>query len=251
MGIRYFNCVKIDPQAFKNMVAFCKSKKKSAPIFDKISTGSLNRYLKELMPDLSAKVFRTYNASMTLEKELNKIVENNINRQSPVDVATYYDTCNRAVAILCNHQRSVPKQHAASMEKMAGQVVEIEEDIAEVESYITAIKAGKRWKPKNPEPLEGVDGKLRKPAVKDGMLEQQAVRRLHQLKTKKSNLEHKMRVKDDNKEVALNTSKINYMDPRITVAYCKKHELTVEKVFGKALRDKFPWAMYAKEDFVF
>lgn len=31
-----------------------------------------------------------------------------------------------------------------------------------------------------------------------------------------------MRNKDENKAVALGTSKINYMDPRITVAWCKR-----------------------------
>ncbi len=39
-----------------------------------------------------------------------------------------------------------------------------------------------------------------------------------------------MRVKDDLKTVALGTSKINYMDPRITVAWCKLHEVPIEKV---------------------
>lgn len=46
-----------------------------------------------------------------------------------------------------------------------------------------------------------------------------------------------------NKNIALNTSKINYNDPRITVAWCKKHEVQIEKVFQKAVRTKFPWAM--------
>jgi DNA topoisomerase-1 len=39
-----------------------------------------------------------------------------------------------------------------------------------------------------------------------------------------------MRIKDDLKTVALGTSKINYMDPRITVAWCKRHEVPIEKV---------------------
>ena len=52
-----------------------------------------------------------------------------------------------------------------------------------------------------------------------------------------------MKNKDENKSVALGTSKINYMDPRITVAWCKQHEMPIEKVFARTLRDKFPWAM--------
>merc|ERR1719245_1142099 len=67
-----------------------------------------------------------------------------------------------------------------------------------------------------------------------------------QIEKKKAYLEKlKMNknLKIENKEVALGTSKINYMDPRITVAFCKRLELPIEKVFNKALLDKFPWAM--------
>lgn len=39
-----------------------------------------------------------------------------------------------------------------------------------------------------------------------------------------------IRDRDDNKEVSLTTSKINYMDPRVSVAWCKRHEVPVEKV---------------------
>lgn len=39
-----------------------------------------------------------------------------------------------------------------------------------------------------------------------------------------------MQTKEDLKTVALGTSKINYLDPRITVAWCKRHEVPIEKV---------------------
>ena len=54
-------------------------------------------------------------------------------------------------------------------------------------------------------------------------------------------LELDIRNKDDNKEVALGTSKINYMDPRISVAWCKRVEVPIEKIFAKTLRDKVGW----------
>ena len=49
--------------------------------------------------------------------------------------------------------------------------------------------------------------------------------------------------KEENKEIALGTSKTNYNDPRISVAWCKRNDVPIEKVFQKALRDKFIWAM--------
>ena len=61
----------------------------------------------------------------------------------------------------------------------------------------------------------------------------------------------RVQLKEDNKSVALNTSKINYMDPRITVAWCKNNEVPIEKIFPKALRSKFIWAMYSEPSWEF
>jgi DNA topoisomerase-1 len=43
--------------------------------------------------------------------------------------------------------------------------------------------------------------------------------------------------------IATSTSKTNYNDPRITVAWCKRFEVPIEKIFPKTLLDKFNWAM--------
>lgn len=63
--------------------------------------------------------------------------------------------------------------------------------------------------------------------------------------------ESKLSKKEENKSIALGTSKINYNDPRITVAWCKRNEVPIEKVFTKALRTKFPWAMYCEPEWRF
>ncbi len=42
-------------------------------MFDLINPSLLNKELTAMMPGLSAKVFRTYNASVVLEKELAKL----------------------------------------------------------------------------------------------------------------------------------------------------------------------------------
>jgi len=64
-------------------------------------------------------------------------------------------------------------------------------------------------------------------------------------------MEIRLKMKDDNKTVALGTSKINYMDPRITVAWCKNNEIPIEKIFPKTLRSKFIWAMYCEPEWRF
>jgi DNA topoisomerase-1 len=55
--------------------------------------------------------------------------------------------------------------------------------------------------------------------------------------------ETEAQVREDNKTVALGTSKINYIDPRLTVMFCKKYGVPIEKIFAKTLRDKFKWAI--------
>ena len=60
-----------------------------------------------------------------------------------------------------------------------------------------------------------------------------------------------MEVKEDLKTVALTTSKINYLDPRITVSWCKKHDVPIEKVFNKSLYNKHHWSMTIEPDFRF
>jgi DNA topoisomerase-1 len=62
---------------------------------------------------------------------------------------------------------------------------------------------------------------------------------------------YKVDQREFNKDIALGTSKLNYMDPRITVTWCKNEEVPIEKVFSQTLRNKFGWAMQAKKDWEF
>jgi DNA topoisomerase-1 len=54
--------------------------------------------------------------------------------------------------------------------------------------------------------------------------------------------------KENNKEVALGTSKINYIDPRLTVVFTKKFDVPIEKFFSKTLREKFEWAIKSVDE---
>ena len=67
--------------------------------------------------------------------------------------------------------------------------------------------------------------------------------KLKKLKEQITAKEMELKQKKDNSEVALGTSKINYMDPRISISWCKRTETPIEKVFPKTLRSKFAWAM--------
>jgi DNA topoisomerase-1 len=55
---------------------FVANKKDDEDVFDLINPTKLNEYLSSLMPGLTAKVFRTFNASNTLQQKLEEAVDN-------------------------------------------------------------------------------------------------------------------------------------------------------------------------------
>lgn len=71
------------------------------------------------MEGLTAKVFRTYNASKTLQDELDSLTDP---KASVPEKMLAYNRANRQVALLCNHQRSVPKTFEKSMETLKAKV---------------------------------------------------------------------------------------------------------------------------------
>ena len=147
-----------------------------------------------------------------------------------------YNRANRAVAILCNHQRAVPKTHDKSMENLQGKIEAKQDAIKEAQKQVKSAK--KATKNGGNSADKAILEKKKK------MLE----RLLEQLEK----LEIQTTDKDENKTIALGTSKLNYLDPRISVAWCKKHEVPIEKVYNKTQREKFRWAIdMAEADYVF
>lgn len=105
-SIRYYNEVPVEKRVFKNLELFMENKKDSDDLFDRLNTQTLNEHLKDLMPGLTAKVFRTYNASITLQRQLDELTDGDATVPEKI---LAYNRANRAVAVLCNHQRAVPK----------------------------------------------------------------------------------------------------------------------------------------------
>lgn len=70
------------------------------------------------MTGLTAKVFRTYNASYTFATLLKEMKAEG----SVAEKVKQYNDANRRVAILCNHKRTVTASHANQMEKLSDRV---------------------------------------------------------------------------------------------------------------------------------
>ncbi|GMI37181.1 hypothetical protein TeGR_g744, partial [Tetraparma gracilis] len=112
----------------KNFKTFTAKKAAADQIFEDLTPTILNKHLSSLMDGLSAKVFRTYNASKTLQDELAKTEQleswSSLSETQKVDE---YNAANRVVAILCNHQKSVSAAGQASLDASSEKVEKLRE----------------------------------------------------------------------------------------------------------------------------
>ncbi|KRT78619.1 hypothetical protein AMK59_6886 [Oryctes borbonicus] len=231
-SIRYYNEVPVEKRVFKNLQLFMENKNPGDDLFDRLNTTIMNKHLNELMEGLTAKVFRTYNASFTLQQQLDKLTDPNY---SVSEMILAYNRANRAVAILCNHQRSVPKGHQKSMDRLKEKIDAKRESIADAERQ---VKDAQR---------DAKHGSVKEKVVYD-----KKKKMLARLKEQLVKLEVQETDRDENKTIALGTSKLNYLDPRISVAWCKKYNVPIEKIYNKTQRDKFRWAIdMAGPDYIF
>ncbi|KAK6202805.1 DNA topoisomerase I [Scheffersomyces amazonensis] len=302
-SIRFYQEVEVDKQVFKNLRIFKKSPKGPGDdLFDRINPSILNKQLQNYMKGLTAKVFRTYNASKTMQDQLDLIP----NEGTVAEKLVKFNAANRTVAILCNHQRTVSKSHGNTVQKINDKLKEflwqkirlkkmilllepnlkkkdkkyfeeIEDLIKEDEEYIhdlvitrqreqvlkKMVRDNEKLKSEN-EPLlteksdsikEKLDKikeleddykkelKTGKPVMRKTVTVEKLKQQIETIETRILNTTLQLKDKEDNSEVSLGTSKMNYIDPRLTVMFSKKYDVPIEKLFTKTLREKFTWAI--------
>ena len=231
-SVRYQNTVKIEPDVYNTLIKFTKGKSKSDELFDLINPQMLNQYLGSMMEGLTAKVFRTYNASKLFQSELNEI-NSQIDSMGKDDsnkinlILDMYNKANVKVAILCNHQKNVSKSFGEQVEKINEKIGELKEKKNELEKEKESTDKDDKDK------IKKINEKI------------------HKIKDKITETENKKDLKMELKNLSLTTSKTNYIDPRITIAFFKKHKLPLEKIFSPTLMDKFFWAMDIQETWTF
>jgi len=207
--VRYERKIEVPENVYNNLSIFMNGKHSNDNLFNLIKSNDVNNYLQDFMKGLSAKVFRTYNASSLFQTELDKITKiSNIS-----DILDAFTKANIQVSYLCNHQKKISKS-------FNNQISVINDKIQELKNKLN-------------------DGsKLSKDKKK-------------KIKDKITILNNKKHIKSELKNLALNTSKVNYIDPRITIAFAKKFNIPIEKLLSKSLINKFQWAMSVDKDYSF
>ncbi|VVT45722.1 uncharacterized protein SAPINGB_P000858 [Magnusiomyces paraingens] len=308
-SVPYHNEMEVTPQVFKNLKIFKKPPKVTGDqIFDRLDPSILNKHLQNYMPGLTAKVFRTFNATHTMQQQLDLIP----NKGTVAEKIVAYNSANRQVAILCNHQKAIGKTHETTIEKIEDKIKEYKwkrtilkktmvaidpnikkkrkayfEDMSEfTKAELVEIvkkfyeREKERWTKKFErmferqkiekvpvedkvyqkdlkEKISGIKAQEKasladvksqkiepKPSQTIEKLEAQVAKLDEQIKNTQLNLQDK----EDNSQVALGTSKLNYIDPRLTVMFSKKYDVPIERLFGKSMREKFKWAIESADE---
>lgn len=96
-SIKFKRRFKCNEEVYKVLHEIIKGKEKDSIIFDRIDSSALNQYLQGYFPELTAKVFRTCNASRCFQSML----------QGKNDAKQEFKQAALKTANLCNHMKTV------------------------------------------------------------------------------------------------------------------------------------------------
>lgn len=100
----------------ENITRFKEGKKEGEQLFPDITSARVNDFLRSVMPGLSAKVFRTFHATTTVEQFL--YGPGKVGKDASEPRKEYVARmANLQAAITCNHKRTPPKTWAESLRK--------------------------------------------------------------------------------------------------------------------------------------
>lgn len=196
----------LSAQVIKNLKEF-SAKAKSA-IFKGVRSDTVSSFLDEVMPGLTAKVFRTYHATQIVEKSLHSAKVTSLDfdfmKKHVAKMA------NLEAAKACNHKKQISKNWQASLLKMRTRLKKLRVRKREIQAQKTRKKETK-------------------------------IRRLHKIDERIKKLQLQIRLKEATKEYNLNTSLKSYIDPRTYYRWSESVEYDWRQIYSKSLQRKFRW----------
>jgi DNA topoisomerase I len=203
---------------YSNLKSFMSNKESGYHIFDGITSGKVNVFLRGIdprnVPGLTAKVFRTYIATKTLKESLANPpirVNKNSSQAQKIYVARM---ANLQAAITCNHKKGIDARNPASkkaLEKFEESINKKQEIIEELRTRI----AEKSWKTE----------------IQKKRLEERLEK-----------VEMNLKLQKETRDYNLGTSLRNYIDPRVMRAWLTYVDLDWDAIYTTTLRCKFKWA---------
>jgi DNA topoisomerase-1 len=227
-------------------------------LFPDIGSRDVNAYLSEVLPGLTAKVFRTHHATEIVRSSLKasdvKASDPQYEKRKAATLA------NLQAAILCNHTKNAPPNWPTKREKLKERRRKAEERVQryrlQVQEHTQALvalrqearekkasaSAAKRKKLKASYQKKIERAKCRIETAKD---------RLQKAKDARNRLKAQTVIATKTRTWNLSTSLKSYIDPRVYYQWGQQTEYDVlERFYPKKLRQKFAWVKGYSQDTV-
>ena len=227
-------------------------------LFPDIGSRDVNAYLSEVLPELTAKVFRTHHATEIVG---NSLKASGVKASDPeYEKRKAATLANLQAAILCNHTKNAPPNWSARREKLKERRRKAEDRVQryrlQVQEYTKALAALRQ---------KAREKKASASAAKRKRLEASYQKKIERAKRKIETVKDRLqKAKDARNKIQaqtviatktrtwnLGTSLKSYIDPRVYYQWGQQIEYDVlERFYPKKLRQKFAWVKGCSQDTV-
>ncbi len=220
-----------DKQFQKNLKKLIEKKKPNEEIFHNITSRDVNKYFSGIVKGLTAKVFRTYQATTVVKDYL--MEHDNIKGKTANEKLYHAKMANLEAAKMCNHKRTIPKTFDQVLEKKRDTIKNAEKDQPSKKTQETLKKV------ESSQPKTETQKKSKEKRIKtlNGQIKKQKQKHKERVEKLKLQIDLSEKTRDYN----LGTSLRNYIDPRVIKAWTDKVGVEWEKLYTAALQKKFLW----------
>jgi DNA topoisomerase-1 len=127
-----------DKTLYDNLKKFTEKKKPDEQIFHDITSRHVNEFLGKIVKGMTAKVFRTYLATIVVKDYLKKVDE--LDSKSENIKIYHAKLANLEAAITCNHKRTIPKNFEESLQKKRDALKKLKETAPKTEKQREKLK---------------------------------------------------------------------------------------------------------------
>jgi len=227
-------------------------------LFPDIGSRDVNAYLSEVLPGLTAKVFRTHHATEIVRSSLKdsavKASDPEYEKRKAVTLA------NLQAAILCNHTKNASPNWPARRERLKERRQRAEErvqryrlQVKEHTGALTTLQQEAREKKANASAAK----RKRLQVSYQNKIERAKRRiettkdRLQKAKDARNKIQSRIVIATETRAWNLGTSLKSYIDPRVYYRWGQQIEYDVlERFYPKKLRQKFAWVKGCSQDTV-
>ena len=220
-----------DKQFQENLKKLIEKKKPKDEIFDDITSRHVNAYYSTIVKGLTAKVFRTYLATVVVKNYL--VEHDNIKRKTANEKLYHAKMANLEAAKMCNHKRTIPKTFDQVLEKKRGTIKNAEKDQPSKKTQETLKKV------ESSQPKTETQKKNKEKRIKT--LNEQIKKQKQKHRERVEKLKLQIDLSEKTRDYNLGTSLRNYIDPRVIKAWTGEVGVEWEKLYTAALQKKFLW----------